>query len=30
MCLRYKYSRSILTGLREALINILISTNREY
>ena len=28
--LRYKYSRSVVTGLREALIDILISTNRKY
>nr|DAN92418.1 MAG TPA: hypothetical protein [Caudoviricetes sp.] len=27
---KIKYSRSIVTGLREALINILISTNRKY
>nr|DAN31389.1 MAG TPA: hypothetical protein [Caudoviricetes sp.] len=30
LCLRYKYSRDIVAGLREALIDILISTNREY
>ena len=28
--LRYKYSRSVVTGLREALIDILISTNIKY
>jgi len=30
MYLRYKYSRSIPTYPREALINILISTNKKY